>query len=73
MKQLLFKIAELEIQLCAWRWGESLSSDTDSVFEQSLVNDFQPIMHNAYIYCMSKPMRTDRDRWQTLAQACTCC
>jgi len=36
MKQLLFKIAELEIRLCAWRHGASI---VDTVFEQSLVND----------------------------------
>ena len=35
-KQLLFKIAELEIQLCAWEQGDSLASIVDSVFEQSL-------------------------------------
>ena len=39
MKQLLFKIAELGIRLCAWRQGEFLASIVDSVFEQSLVND----------------------------------
>ena len=38
-KQLLFKIAEFEIHLCAWRQGEFLSSIVYSVFEQSLVND----------------------------------
>ena len=38
-KQLLFKIAELEIQLCAWRQGNSLASIVDLEFEQSLVND----------------------------------
>jgi len=36
-KQLLFKTAELEIQLCAWRHREFLASIVDSVFEQSLV------------------------------------
>jgi len=40
-KQLLLKIAKLylQIQLCTWRQGESLSSIADLVLEQSLVND----------------------------------
>jgi len=42
-KLLLFKIAELEIRLCAWRQWESLASTVNSVFEQSL----------AYIYWQS--------------------
>jgi len=44
----IFKIAELEIRLCAWRQGESLVSIVDSVFEQSLVND--SCVNTAYIY-----------------------
>jgi len=38
MKQLAFKIAELEILLCAWGHGESWAFIVDSVLEQSLVN-----------------------------------
>ena len=48
MEKLLFKIAELEVRLCAWRQGESLASIVDSVFEQSLVNDSSA--NTAYIY-----------------------
>jgi len=47
-KQLLFKIAELEIRLCAGRQGESLASIIDSVFEQSLVSDSS--VNTTYIY-----------------------
>ena len=36
---IIFKIAELEIWLCAWRRGDSLTFIVDSVFGQSLVND----------------------------------
>ena len=46
--QLLFKINELEIQLCAWRQGESLASIVDSVFKESLINDSSA--NTAYIY-----------------------
>ena len=73
MKQLLFKIVELEILLCAWRQGDALASIVDSVFEESLVNDYSA---NSYcIHLLRKPMRTDLllwDRWQTSAQTCTC-
>ena len=69
-KQLLFKIAELEIQLCAWRQGESLVSVADSVFEQS----GQWFFSQHCIHLLRKPMRTDLllcDIWQTSAQACS--
>ena len=45
LKQLLFKIAELEIRLRAWRQGESLASTVDSVFEQT-----DSSANTAYIY-----------------------
>ena len=47
-KRLLFKIAEFEIWLCAWRQRESRSSNVDLVFEQSLVHDCSA--NTAYIY-----------------------
>jgi len=54
-KQASFKIAELEIRLCAWRQGESLASIVDSVFEQSSQRFF-----NQYcIHLLRKPVRTD--------------
>ena len=71
-KQLLFKIVELEIQLCAWRQGESLASIVDSVFEEP----GQWIFSQYCIHLLRKPMITDLllcDRWQTSAQACTWC
>jgi len=37
-KQLLFKISEFWLWLCAWGQGESSTDDHDSVFKQSLVN-----------------------------------
>ena len=51
-RQLLLKIAELEIGWCAWKQGESLSSIVESVFEQSLVKDSSA--NTAYVHLLSK-------------------
>ena len=71
--QLLFKIVELEILLCALRQGEPLAFIVDSLCEEeSLVNDSSA--NTACIHLLKKPVRTDLllfDRWQTSAQACT--
>ena len=74
MKQLLFKIVELEIWLHAWRQGESLASTVESMFEESLHGQW--FFSQYCIHLLRKPTRTDLllcDRWQTSAQACTCC
>jgi len=49
-KAMLLKIAELELQLqlCAWRQGECLTSIVDLVFGQNLVNDSSANMQCIY-------------------------
>jgi len=68
-KTIIILVVELEIRLCAWRQGESLSSD-DWCLNRAWSMIFQPI------HLLRKPMRTDLllwDRWKTSAQAWTCC
>jgi len=68
-KQLLFKMAELEIWLCVRRQGESLASTVDSVFEQSLI--FQQILHASTDEDLTDLLLCDR--LKTSAQACIRC
>jgi len=70
-KQLLFKIVELEIWLYAYRQGESLTLIVDSVFEESLVHDSS--VNTAEEAYEDRIAELLCDRWQTSAQACTCC
>jgi len=67
---LLLKIAELEIQLCAWRQGEPVIHCWLGVGTEPSQQFF------SQIHLLRKPTRTDlllSNRWKTSAQVSTCC